>query len=67
MSKITLPPFTLGETITAEQRQFFNKNGVIVFRNFINPETVRLFISEVDRIEKEWLAEGRDKINGVRM
>lgn len=65
MSKLNLPPFTLGETITPEQRQFFNKNGVIVFRNFIHPETVKLFISEVERIEKEWLAEGRDKVNGV--
>ena len=65
MSKIDLPPFTLGETITPEQRQFFNKNGVIVFRNFIHPTTVQLFISEVQRIEREWLAEGRDKVNGV--
>ena len=65
MSKINLPPFTLGETITPEQRQFFNKHGVIVFRNFIEPKTVKLFISETDRIEKEWLAEGRDKVNGI--
>lgn len=65
MSKIDLPPFTLGETITPEQRQFFTKNGVIVFRNFIRPETVQLFINETVRIEKQWLDEGRDKVNGV--
>jgi len=42
----------------------FNKKWSYCFR-VINPETVRLFISETDRIEREWLAEGRDKINGV--
>lgn len=65
MSKVVLPSFTLGETITPEQRQFFDKNGVIVFRKFINPETVKTFISETQRIEKQWLDEGRDKVNGV--
>ena len=65
MSKIDLPPFTLGETITPEQRQFFTKNGVIVFRNFIRPETIQLFISETQRIEKQWLDEKRDKVNGI--
>ncbi|RIV20448.1 phytanoyl-CoA dioxygenase [Fibrisoma montanum] len=65
MRKLNCPHFTLGESLTPDQRDFFNRHGVIIFRNFINPETVQLFIREVDRIEKQWLAEDRDKVNGV--
>lgn len=65
MSKLTGPTFTLGEKLTDEQLDFFKKNGFILFRNFISKETVNLFISEITRIEKQWLDEGIDKINGI--
>ncbi len=65
MNKLNCPTFVLGERLTDEQLQFFDTNGVIIFRNFIPKETVALFIQEVTRIEKEWLEEGRDKVNGV--
>jgi len=57
--------FTLGDKLTDEQLSFFDKNGMIVFRNFLPKETVQLFISELQRIEREWLAQGVEKINGV--
>jgi phytanoyl-CoA hydroxylase len=57
--------FTLGETLTTTQKAFFNEHGVIVFRNFINSETVKTFIAEMLRIEKEWIAANKEKINGV--
>ncbi len=57
--------FTLGNTITSEQLDFFNMHGVIVFRNFISPERVQEYISEIFRIEKLWLEEEREKINGI--
>ena len=65
MSKINVPNFVLGEKLTAEQLDFFKINGVILFRNFITREKVNLFISEVNRIEKEWLEQGIDKVNGI--
>src|ERR1700684_2301141 len=65
MKKIDCPGFILEETLTAEQLDFFDRNGVVIFRNFIPEEKVKLFISETQRIEKQWLEEGREKINGV--
>lgn len=57
--------FQLGDTVTDEQLAFFDKNGVIVFRNFISKEKVATYISELKRLESQWLAENRDKVNGI--
>lgn len=57
--------FELGTTVTKEQLDFFDKHGVIIFRNFINQEKVQLFLSELNRLEQEWLSEGKDKVNGI--
>ncbi|HEX4373684.1 MAG TPA: phytanoyl-CoA dioxygenase, partial [Puia sp.] len=65
MKKIDHLNFPLEEKLTQEQLDFFDENGAIIFRNFISPETVQLYISEIKRIEDQWLEEGRDKVNGV--
>ncbi len=65
MKKLLCPEFFLGDKVTPEQAAFFHKNGVIVFRNVLKPETVAFFIQEINRIEKQLLSEGKDKINGV--
>src|SRR5271154_3335926 len=65
MKKFECPDFVLGDKITEEQFNFFDKYGVIIFRNFLNSATVQLFIQELNRIEKQWLDEGRDKVNGI--
>jgi ectoine hydroxylase-related dioxygenase (phytanoyl-CoA dioxygenase family) len=57
--------YELGTKLTEEQLNFFDKHGVIIFRNFINQEKVQQYLSELSRIEKEWLAEGKDKVNGI--
>ncbi len=57
--------FKLGEKITDEQLNFFNEHGVIIFRNFLTKEKVDECISELKRIEENWLNEGRDKVNGI--
>jgi ectoine hydroxylase-related dioxygenase (phytanoyl-CoA dioxygenase family) len=57
--------FELGNSLTQEQFDFFDKHGVIVFRNFLTKEKVDVYLSELKRLETEWLAEGRDKVNGV--
>ena len=65
MKKFECPDFVLGDKITDEQYGFFDRYGVIIFKNFLQSETVQLFISELNRIEKQWLDEGREKVNGI--
>lgn len=57
--------FSLGEIITKEQQDFFDEYGFIHFKNFIEPETVRLIINASEEVQKEWLAKGVEKINGI--
>jgi len=57
--------FTFGGEITPEQKEYFSKYGVIHFKKFIEPETALSFISELEKIEKNWLEEGVEKINGT--
>lgn len=65
MNKLQAPDFTLTNGVTAEQAAFFDKHGMIIFRNFISQDTVKLFLSEAMRVEKEWLDNGVEKINGI--
>jgi len=65
MVKFESKTFQLGEKLTQEQKEYFRKYGVIQFKNFINAETIQTFISELDKIEKQWLADGIEKINGI--
>ena len=57
--------FTLGETLTREQLSFFNENGYIHFKDFIKPETVDLIIKASKEVEKKWIENGVEKVNGV--
>lgn len=36
-----------------------------MFRNFLDKERVATYISELQRLEKQWLDEKKDKINGI--
>src|SRR4051812_6921458 len=65
MKKLTVPYYELGTKLTAEQLEFFDRQGAILFRNFTTPEHVKAIIAETQRIEKEWLDAGIDKINGI--
>ncbi len=57
--------FKLSEAITQQQREFLEHNGYLVFSQVASPEEVEQLIAEGDRIEREWLAEGREKIFGI--
>jgi phytanoyl-CoA hydroxylase len=57
--------FQLGDSVTAEQLEFFDKHGVIVFRNFISKEKVATYLNELKRLESLWIEEQRDKVNGI--
>ncbi|SDR87416.1 Ectoine hydroxylase-related dioxygenase, phytanoyl-CoA dioxygenase (PhyH) family [Mucilaginibacter mallensis] len=61
----TYQRFSLGTEITDEQQAFFNRNGFIHFKNFINPETVRDIIRASKEVEKNWTENNVEKINGV--
>src|SRR5436305_188112 len=65
MNKLELPNFTLTNQLTEEQLRLFDKFGAIKFRNFIPKETVDLFLNEIRRIEKSWLDQGVEKVNGI--
>ncbi|MEP6675296.1 MAG: phytanoyl-CoA dioxygenase family protein [Ferruginibacter sp.] len=65
MSRIVTEHFTLGAEITDQQLSFFNKNGYILFKNFLNKEAVELFKKEMFRVEKSLIEQGTEKINGV--
>ncbi len=64
-SKFEYKTFTLGSQLTEEQKEYFHNYGVIQFKKFIEPETAELFISELANIEKKWLDEKVEKINGI--
>lgn len=57
--------FHLGETLSPVQLDFFEKHGVIVFRNFLSHEKISLYLEEIKRLEKTWIEEKREKINGI--
>jgi len=60
-----IPSFELKDGLTKEHMSFFNENGFIVFKNFISKETVALFIKEIKAVEKNWLDNNVEKVNGV--
>lgn len=57
--------YELGQSLTKEQLNFFDEHGVIIFRNFLTPEKVTLYLNELKRLEQEWIAEKREKVNGI--
>ncbi|WP_442590946.1 phytanoyl-CoA dioxygenase family protein [Pedobacter sp. AW31-3R] len=59
------PGFSLGESLTAEQKSFFNTNGFIHFKNFITPETVDSIVKASLEVQHNWIEKGVDKVNGV--
>src|SRR5690349_12941217 len=65
MNKLQVPTYSLSEKLNQEQLDFFDKHGLIIFRNFISRETVATFLKEIHRIEKDWLDQGLEKMNGI--
>jgi len=65
MRKSDQPAYFLEETLSGEHIQYFNKNGFIHFKNFIDKETVGEFLREISYIEKYLLKNRIDKVNGI--
>jgi len=65
MKKEAYPKFTLGDSLTSEQSDFFNKNGFIHFEGVASAQEIQSIIASTERIQERWLREGVKKINGV--
>ena len=63
--KVDLPSFYLADEITGEHAAFFSQHGFIRFKNFVSRETVASFIKEAEAVERKWIEEGIEKVNGV--
>jgi hypothetical protein len=57
--------FTLGETLTEEQRAFLDHYGFLHFRGVATRAEVEMLRAEQDRLEQRWLSEGIKQINGI--
>jgi phytanoyl-CoA hydroxylase len=57
--------FTLGAEITAVQQAFLDLNGYLHFRGAASQAEVDMITGEIDRIQDQWLAEKRWKVNGI--
>ncbi|WP_035567263.1 phytanoyl-CoA dioxygenase family protein [Hymenobacter sp. IS2118] len=62
---IDYPRFSLGHTLTPEQRAFFAKYGFLHFRPFASPEYVQELLRATEDVQADWLAHGVEKVNGV--
>lgn len=65
MSKSVLTSFVFGNTLTEEQIHFFQTYGVLQFKRFVSPETVSLFVNEINRIREDFISRNITKINGI--
>lgn len=57
--------FILSESITTEQKAFFDKFGFIHFTDFINPHAVESLIKASREVQERWIRSSVEKINGV--
>ena len=57
--------FNLGNTITRVQKDFFNQNGFIHFKNFINPETISDIVQASLQVQQQWIESQKIKVNGI--
>jgi ectoine hydroxylase-related dioxygenase (phytanoyl-CoA dioxygenase family) len=62
---VSYPTFTLSDTLTDEQKQFFDQYGFIHFKHFLKPEAVQELIKASEEVQKRWISEKVEKVNGV--
>lgn len=65
LSKGIYPRFTLGDKLSAEQKDFFDTYGFIHFKSFVTTQTVDQMLKESERVQAEWIKEGRKMVYGV--
>jgi ectoine hydroxylase-related dioxygenase (phytanoyl-CoA dioxygenase family) len=55
----------LEQEITQEQRAFLDEHGFILFGNVVREREIQDTLSELERIEAQWIEERRRKVNGI--
>ncbi len=65
MSKLEIPAFRLKNKLTAEQISFFNKYGIIQFKNFIDRKSIAVLLKEVERVQHFLQESEMKKVNGI--
>jgi phytanoyl-CoA hydroxylase len=65
MEKVTPGIFRFGQSLDNTQRQYFHQHGFIQFRNFIDKNTIDLFIREIQGAERHLVSNGITKVNGI--
>jgi phytanoyl-CoA hydroxylase len=57
--------FIFNGALSPEQTDFFNKNGFIHFQGYASPQTVKEVIASTERVQREWIANKVEKVNGI--
>ena len=57
--------FTLGPTITDEERAFLDRHGFLHFSRVASADEIAMIAGEIDRIERSWRDEGRTRVFGI--
>lgn len=65
MSQTTNTTFRFEGDLSAEHLSFFQKHGFLHFKNFVDRDTVTLFIREIETIQARLLHGNITKINGI--
>lgn len=65
MVKIIASSTPLGAQLTEAQKRSFAELGVIHFPGFISRQTVADLWRAVEAVQADWIATGREKVNGV--
>ena len=66
---VTTPPagssYVWNGEFTDEQRSFLDEHGFIRFRNFASADEVEMIREELAIVQAQWIAEGRETVNGI--
>ena len=65
MAQIISSGSPLGERITPDQREFFNRNGFLHFPSFIARSGVDAIIKAIEEVQERWIAAGTTVVNGI--
>jgi len=65
MNKKTQGIYSATDNLTQSHIQYFQTHGIIQFKNFIDQDTVSLFLGEIKRVETHLLANRITKVNGI--
>lgn len=57
--------FTFQGILTAEQIDFFQKNGFIHFEKYASQDTVDAIINSTEQVQRQWVKSNIQKVNGV--